>query len=300
MTTQRTDVFETITNAIVAQLEAGTRPWAKPWKDGAAQPENWPRNYKGRSYRGANVFWLQVAQQTMGYDSSVWLTFNQAKEAGGSVRKGEKGTLVFFWKFEKKTDPATGELKQVCWAKTYVVFNVAQCDGVAAPKARTLAPMQERVQAAEDLATATGAKISWGGNRAFYSPAFDSVQMPPREAFKGADELYGTLFHELGHWTGHESRHARDFKGRFGTEAYAFEELIAELTAAYVCGSAGFSAPAREDHAAYLASWLKVLKGDKRAFITAASKAQKAADFLLAFGESAEDELEPEEISEAA
>lgn len=310
-------VFQQITDAIVAQLEAGTRPWAKPWREGAGF-DNWPRNYRGTAYRGANVFWLQLVADSRGYAEPVWLTYNQALEAANpghkaadlkrskgakcGVMAGEKATPVFFWNFEKKRDPQTGELKQVCWVKTYYVFNIAQCDpeNVKAPE-RKLPTMAERVAGAEALADATGAKIGWGGNKAFYSPHFDTVQMPPREAFKSADALYGTLFHELGHWTGHESRLSRDLKrGRFGDEAYAFEELIAELTAAYVCGSQGFAAPAREDHAAYIASWLRVLKSDPRAFISAASKAQKAADFLLAFGDSAEGECEPEDVAEAA
>lgn len=296
-----TDVFQQITDSIVSQLETGVRPWAKPWREGVGF-EGYPRNLNGRPYRGANVFWLQMRADSHGYTAPVWATFNQVKAAGGSVRKGEKGTLVFFWKFDKKRDEKTGELKNTVMVRTYVVFNVAgQCEGVTVPEQRAK-PMAERVADAEALATATGARIGWGGNKAFYSPAFDSVQMPPREAFKSADGLYGTLFHELGHWTGHDSRLKRDFTGRFGSEAYAFEELVAELTAAYVCGASGFYAAPREDHAAYLASWLKVLKGDKRAFITAASQAQKAADFILAFGATAEDDLEaePEAISEAA
>jgi antirestriction protein ArdC len=300
MLKMKTDVFQQITDAIAAQLEAGVRPWAKPWREGITRPDTWPRNVRGRAYRGANVFWLQIAQQAHGYEAPVWLTFKQALERGGCVRKGEKGTPVFFWKFEERPDPVTGKLKRMCWAKTYTVFNVAQCDGVTVP-ARQLKPMGERVAEAEALAEATGAQIGWGGNKAFYSPGFDSVQMPPREAFKSADDLYGTLFHELGHWTGHASRLDRDLtKGRFGDPDYAFEELVAELTSAFVCGSQGFAAPAREDHAAYIGHWLKVLRHDPRAFVTAASNAQKAADFLLAFADSAEDELEPEEVAQAA
>jgi antirestriction protein ArdC len=289
----RNSVFQTITDSIVAQLETGVRPWSKPWVEGVGL-DGYPRNIKGRAYRGANVFWLQMVAQSRGYDSPYWLTFNQAKEAGGSVRKGEKGTVVFFWKFDKKQDAVTGEIKQSVMVKTYIVFNLAQVEGVAAPHVvpRTEA---ERIEDAEALAVATGARIGWGGNRAFYSPAFDSVQMPLREAFKSPDVLYGTLFHEIGHWTGHTSRLARDFTGRFGTEAYAFEELVAELTAAFVCGAQGFGSPERRDHAAYIQSWLKVLKADPRAFITAASKAQAAADFILAFAD-AEGECEPETV----
>jgi antirestriction protein ArdC len=295
------DLFQEITDLITAQLDNGVMPWVKPWREGAAAvgSATMPHNVKGRPYRGANAFWLDLIGTSKGYAQPVWLTFNQAREMGGSVRKGEKGTAVFFWKFDKKPDPANpGKLKDSVMVRQYIVFNLDQCEGltVAEPKARTL---QERVEAAEALAEATGAVISYGGARAFYSPHFDSVQMPDRGSFKSADGLYGTLFHELGHWTGHDSRLKRDFKGRFGSEAYAFEELVAELTAAFICGSQGFTALARPDHASYIDSWLKVLKGDKRAFITAASQAQKAADFILA-SQAAADESEPDEVAEAA
>jgi antirestriction protein ArdC len=299
MLNMKNDVFQQIADGIAAQLEQGVRPWAKPWREGMARPDNWPRNIRGRSYRGANVFWLQLRQQQQGYEAAVWLTFKQALEQGGCVRKGERGTPVFFWKFEDKRDPKTGKVKRTCWAKTYTVFNVAQCDGVTVPE-RKLAPMQERVAAADDLIEATNAVINYGGNKAFYVPTFDQIQMPPREAFKSADDLYGTLFHELGHWTGHASRLDRTLQNKFGDSGYAFEELVAELTAAFVCGSQGFYAAPRDDHAAYIGSWLKAIKDDPRAFVTAASKAQKAADFLLAFADSAEAELEPEDVQQAA
>ena len=297
----KNDVFTEITNAITAQLENGVLPWTQPWREGASATGSatMPHNIRGRPYRGANAFWLDLIGKSKGYGRPVWLTFNQAKDAGGSVKKGEKGTPVFFWKFDKKPDPANpGKLKETVFVKGYTVFNLDQCEGVACPEPRAR-PLAERVDAAEALANATGAAIQWGGARAFYSPHFDSVQMPERGSFKSADGLYGTLFHELGHWTGHDSRLKREFGRRFGDEAYAFEELVAELTAAFICGSQGFTAPARPDHASYLASWLKVLKGDPRAFITAASAAQKAADFILAT-QTAEDELEPEALAEAA
>lgn len=296
----KNDVFQQITDSIIAQMEDGVLPWTQPWREGASAvgSATMPHNIRGRPYRGANAFWLDLIGKSRGYARPVWLTFNQAKEAGGSVRKGEKGTPVFFWKFDKKLNTVTQKFEQTVFVKGYTVFNLDQCEGVACPEPRAR-PLQERVEAAEALAAATGAQITYTGARAFYSPHFDSVQMPERGSFKSADGLYGTLFHELGHWTGHESRLAREFGRRFGDQAYAFEELVAELTAAFICGSQGFTAPARPDHASYIANWLKVLKGDPRAFITAASAAQKAADFILAT-QSAEDELEPAEVAEAA
>jgi antirestriction protein ArdC len=297
----KTDLFAEITAAIAAQLEQGVRPWAKPWTDREAGfSAALPHNVKGRPYRGANVFWLMMAAQAHGYAEHCWLTFKQAKELGGNVRKGEHGRSVFFWKFDTVKDAATGEDKRRVMLRQYTVFNVAQCENLdkrpAPPAPR---PEPERIAAAESMIEATGAQIGHGGPRAFYSPAFDLIQLPPRDAFKGADDYYSTAFHELGHWTGHASRLDRKQEGRFGSPEYAFEELVAELTSAFVCGSQGFASVAREDHAAYLQNWLKVLNSDPKAFITASSLAQKAADYILA-GEQAEEEEEPESEQVAA
>ena len=283
------ELFQTITDRILAQMEAGVRPWSKPWSAGQDNRDySLPHNIEGRPYRGANSFWLAMAQQAHGYASPIWMTFNQAKARGGMVRKGEHGTPVFFWKFDRKpVDPKRpqGEQKNVVWAKGYTLFNLDQIDGVTAPKRRerTLA---ERHADAEALMEATSARIQFGGDRAFFSPGFDVVQLPVREAFKAPEFFYSVAFHELGHWTGHESRLKREFGKRFGDEAYAFEELVAELTAAFVTGHLGIANPEREDHAAYLANWIKVLQDDPRAFITAAGKAQAAADYILKAGEA--------------
>lgn len=287
------DLFQEITDRITAQLATGVRPWAQPWKAGATlQTVELPHNIAGRQYRGANAFWLLMAQQAHGYARPLWLTFKQALDHGGNVRKGEKGTAVFFWKFDAREDKDTGEIKRSVMVRQYTVFNIAQCDNLEIPALQPTKPLFERIEAAEALAAGTGAVIHFGGARAFYSPTRDEVHMPAREAFRSADGLYSTLFHELGHWTGHSSRLAREYGKRFGDEAYAFEELVAELTAAFVCGSQGFASVEREDHAAYLGSWLKVLKQDSRAFITAAAHAQRAADLILknTFGEETGEE----------
>lgn len=284
------DVFQEITDKIANQLAQGVRPWAKPWRAGVGQFSlAMPHNVAGRNYRGANVPLLWCVSQEQGYSSPVWLTFNQALDHGGAVRKGERGTLVFFWKFDEVQDDKSGEPRRRCFAKTYSVFNAQQCDGLdLAPVEAKPLPEFERIAAAEALMAATGAKIEFGGDNAYYQPSADKVRLPVREAFKSVDGFYGTAFHELGHWTGHESRLARSFSGRFGDSAYAAEELVAELTAAMICASQGFASIEREDHAAYLAHWLKMLRHDARAFITAAGKAQAAADFILGAGAAAE------------
>jgi antirestriction protein ArdC len=280
------ELFAQITDRIAAQIDAGVAPWRKPW---TADSAGLPRNVSGRAYRGANTFWLALAQAAKGYPTPVWLTYKQAQAAGGSVRKGETGTAVFFWNFSEKTNAATGKVEKVVWAKVYTVFNVAQCDGieVAAPPART---QIERHADAEHVIAATGAVIRHGGDRAFYSPSADVVCVPHAETFVDRDAYYATVFHEIGHWTGAKARLDRQFGKRFGDDAYAFEELVAELTAAFVCASVGVSNPDREDHAAYLGHWSRILKADPKAFITAAGKAQAAADYILATAAQSEEE----------
>jgi antirestriction protein ArdC len=254
-----------------------------------------PHNLKsGKAYRGANVFWLWLAQEANGYDSAAWLTYKQAAEMGGNVRKGEKGTPVFFWSKWEKEDKATGKKEAGMFAKAYTVFNVAQCEGIELPAPAERIPEGERMAAAEALIAATGAKIVHGGTRAFYQPSGDLIRLPVFEDFANADGYYCTAFHEIGHWTGAEHRLNRTFGKRFGDDAYAFEELVAELTAAFVCGSQGFASVERDDHAAYLANWIRVLRNDSGAFVTAASAAQKAADYILASAAPAQGEAEPE------
>jgi antirestriction protein ArdC len=283
------DIFVEITNSIAAQLEQGVRPWSKPWTDRHSGPTDLPHNYDGRPYRGANVFWLWVTASANGYASPIWLTFNQAKAKGGAVRKGEKGTTVFFWSITKRKDEKTGEEKKSMFVKTYTVFNVAQCDGLKMPTPPEPRPEPERIAAAETMIAETGAVIRHdGGGRAFYTPTLDEIHLPAREAFMSSDGYYSTAFHELGHWTGHATRLDRKFGARFGDNAYAFEELVAELTSAFVCASQGFATVDRADHAAYLAGWIKVLRADPGAFITAAGAAQKAADLILGTAKAVE------------
>ena len=273
------ELFAQITDALLVKIEAGVLPWHKPWTAETALPHN----LSGRTYRGANSFWLSLLQDAKGYSQPVWLTFNQAKAAGGVVKKGEKGTAVFFWSFTDKKNEATGKVEKLVWAKAYTVFNLDQCEGVEHKAANPLArpTIFERNVAADDLIAATGAVIKHGGDRACYVPSTDVICLPHKESFNQSDSYYSTAFHEIAHWTGSEKRLKRTFGKRFGDEAYAVEELVAELTASFVCAALGFDNPARDDHAAYLQGWIKVLKNDKKAFITAAGKAQKAADLIL-------------------
>jgi antirestriction protein ArdC len=285
----RADVYERITNQIVSELEQGVRPWLKPWNaEHAAGRITRPLRAGGIPYRGINVLMLWSEAAAKGYAAPIWMTFKQALELGGHVRKGEKGSAVVYASSitRTETDADTGEESErdIPFLKGYTVFNVEQIEGLPgqyyAPAAPRLDPVQ-RIASAEAFFAATGASISHGGNRAFYSPSHDRIQMPPFEAFRDAESYYATLAHETAHWTRHETRLNRDFgRKRWGDEGYAMEELVAELASAFLSSDLGLTPDVREDHASYVASWIKALKGDKRAIFTAASHAQRTADFL--------------------
>ncbi len=301
MTTDKTDVYTRITSRIVAELEQGTRPWFKPWNaEHAAGRIARPLRHNGQPYSGINVLMLWSDAVAKGYAAPIWMTFKQAQELGAHVRKGEHGSLVVYAdRFTKtETDDATGQdvERQIPFMKGYTVFNVEQIDGLPAHYHATAAPALDpvqRIEKAEAFFAATRADIRHGGNMAFYAIGSDHVQMPPFESFRDAESYYATLAHECTHWTRHEKRLARDFgRKRFGDEGYAVEELVAELGSAFLCADLGLTPEPRADHAAYIASWLKVLKNDKRAIFTAASHAQRAADFLNA--------LQPKQQTEAA
>jgi antirestriction protein ArdC len=234
---------------------------------------------------------LWAAAESKGYDSGEWATYAQWQERGAQVRKGEKSTTVVFWKFANgTTENQDGEGDQhtagsrLLFTRGYAVFNAAQVDGYA-PKAEPAEAMPERIERAGAWFQSIGASVHHGGNRAYYSPASDAIQMPPFGAFTENLAYYSTLAHEHTHWTARAERCDRQLGKRFGDSAYAAEELIAELGAAFVCAHLGLSTEPREDHAQYIQSWLKVLRADKRAIFTAASKAQQAADYLTARAE---------------
>ena len=286
-TTTKADVYARVTDRIIEALEQGTRPWMKPWSAENAEGRiERPIRHTGTPYRGVNVLLLWGDAIDKGFQSPQWMTYKQAQELGGQVRKGETGSLVVFAdRYTKKETDEQGQEaeREIAFMKGYTVFNTEQIDGLPAQYQHTprpALPKMELHQAAEAFFTGTGARIRHGGARAFYVPSQDFVQLPPPETFKDAESYAATKAHELIHWTGHASRNDREFGRRFGDNAYAFEELVAELGAAFLCADLGITPDVRDDHAAYLASWLKVLKSDKRAIFTAATLAQKAADTL--------------------
>jgi antirestriction protein ArdC len=285
----KADVYQKITDQIVSELEKGVRLWLKPWNaEHAAGRITRPLRGNGVPYQGINVLMLWSAAMEKGYAAPVWMTFKQATELKANVRKGEHGSLVVYADkiIRSETDAVTGEDAQraIPFMKGYTVFNVEQIDGLPehyyakpAPRIDTIA----RIDRVEGFFAGTGAAIRHGGTMAYYNVSQDFVQMPPFECFRDAEGYYATLAHETTHWTRHQSRLDRDFgRKRFGDEGYAMEELVAELGSAFLSADLDLTPEMREDHASYIASWIKVLKDDKRAIFTAASHAQRAADFL--------------------
>lgn len=291
--TARGDLYQEVTDRIIAEMEARRLPWVKPWDTKhAACAVGLPRNaVSGKSYSGINILLLWGAVIERGFPGQLWLTFKQAKALGGTVRKGERGTVIVYAdRFipDQEREQAKQDDREavvVPFLKRYRVFNAAQCDGLPDRATRQVSqlPAVEVQPEADRLAEATGADIRIGGDRAFYAPEQDYVRVPPQPAFRASIDYYRTLFHELGHWTGHASRLDRDQSGRGKTKTYAREELVAELCAAFVCATLSIKPTVR--HADYLGAWLDVLKEDKRAIFRAASQASKAADFLLAFAD---------------
>ncbi len=287
--TEKLDVYSRVTDKIIADIERGNLTWLQPWQAGGhkAGPVTRPLRAGGIPYRGVNVLMLWAAAIEKGYSCPLWLTYKQAAELGGQVRKGEKGSLVVYANTFTKTgtDEQGAEVEtEIPFMKGYTVFNAEQIDGLPAHFYATVPPLNNdiaRLEVAERFFASTKATIQHGGNRAFYSPDRDIVQMPELHTFRDAESYYATLAHEMTHWTRHSSRLDRDLgRKRFADAGYAMEELVAEIGAAFLCADLGITPETRDDHAAYIASWLQVLKNDKRAIFTAASHAQKAADYL--------------------
>lgn len=285
---ERGSLYQEVTDRIVSELEQGRFPWAQPW-GGAKAGLELPKNAAtARCYSGINILILWGAVIEKGFRGQNWLTFRQALALGGCVRKGEKGTTVcyadrFIPKGEIERAAKTGDdPNAVPFLKRFTVFNVDQCDSLPATAFAGIEPLPEceAIPHAERLITATAADFRIGGARAFYQTAEDFIQVPPQPAFFHQIDYYRTCFHELGHWTGNPKRLARDHSGRFGSHAYAREELVAEMASAFVCAALTITPTVR--HADYLGSWLEVLKEDNRAIFRAASQASKAADFILA------------------
>jgi antirestriction protein ArdC len=284
--TEKRDVYACVTSQIIQAIELGVGTWRMPWHTSGRFAFSPINVVNKKPYRGINTMCLWAAAQAKGYTSGEWGTYQQWRDRGAQVRKGEKATLVVFWKFaddskESQSDSDTpGSGSRLLFTKGYSVFNAAQVDGYA-PKPEVEQAISERIAHADAFFGAIGADVRHGGNQAFYSPSGDYVQMPPFEAFRDGLSYYATLAHEHTHWTASAARCNRELGKRFGDNSYAAEELIAELGAAFTCAHLGLSNEPRQDHAQYIQSWLRVLKADKRAIFTAASKAQQAADWMM-------------------
>ena len=275
----KNDIYQSVTDEVIRQIEQGAPPWAKPWAGGASMAM--PRRATGEFYKGINVLLLWSSASRNGYAGDQWFTYKQAQAVGGQVRKGEKATTVVYAGAIEKDDG--DKLNKVFFMRGYAVFNRDQIDGFCPlPVAAPVTPGEygEINLASETYFQNTGAIIRHGGNRAFYNRAGDFIMLPDAGQFTEAAHYTATKAHEVVHWTSAESRCNRELGKRFGDNAYAVEELIAEMGAAFLCASLGIDCQPRIDHASYLASWLKILKADKRAIFTAASAAQKAVTFL--------------------
>ncbi|CAH1211661.1 conserved hypothetical protein [Candidatus Nitrotoga sp. BS] len=281
------NIYEKVTNSIITSLEQGVPPWVCPWHDGNAVPSNL---VTGKPYRGINVLMLYVAAMSGNHVDDRWLTFRQANEIGARIRKGEHGTQIVFYRL-REIKEKTGEVaetdiaesRSIPMLKIYTVFNVSQLEAVPERFASRPARAWQPVEEAEHVLNKTGAVICHGGSRAFYRPSDDFIQLPPQASFAKPEDYYSVALHELCHWTGSSNRLNRELVGRKDIEAYAYEELVAEIGAAFLCAHCGLSA--RLEHASYINSWLDALRRDKRLIFVAAGAAQKAADFVLGTAE---------------
>lgn len=263
-------IAQTITNNIIKQLESGVAPWVKPWNShGVDAPYN---PVAKRYYNGVNFIQLSMMPATSNY----WCTYKQAQSVGAQVRKGSVGVPVIYFSPLEVHDKTSDEIKKIPMLKTYTVFNADQIDGLELPVNDPVSDNQ-LIESCEDFINDQKAIIKFGGNRAFYVPSADYIQLPELNQFKSTGDYYATALHELAHWTGHESRLNRDFSGRFGNEAYAFEELVAELGSAMLC--AHLKIDGQLQHASYIDSWLKVLKDDSKNILKAGALAQKILEF---------------------
>ena len=271
----KNQAYDRITDRIIALLEQGTVPWHKPWKVHTGLPRNLVSK---KPYRGVNVFLLMA----MSYESPHWLTFRQAIQLGGSVKKGEKACPVVFWKRMKNEDEESDEPKKAPLLRLYHVFNVAQCEGLKGAPGEIQIPVTKPAEIVAGMPQSP--VVKHGMAKAFYSPREDCVGMPERERFDGEASYFATLFHELVHATGHEKRLKRASiaeRNGFGSDPYCKEELIAELGSAFLCGYADIVDRTIDNSAAYLEGWLKQLQNDRTLIVSAAAQAQKAADFIL-------------------
>lgn len=277
-------VYEVINQRIMELLDQGTVPWRKPWNAEGNMPKNL---VSMKEYRGVNLFLLN----TMPYSSPYWMTFKQVQDKGGFVRRGEKSTPVIFWKWLDRNDLEVSDEKQTIKCKVpllryYSVFNLDQVENINAPEPNEIVNEFSPIERAEEIISTMPCRpdIRYGGNRAYYSPTLDYIQMPPRHSFESPEEYYSTCFHELTHATGHVDRLGRKSilePSYFGSHEYSKEELVAEMGAAFLCGHSGIEQNTLENSAAYIQGWLKALKNDWKLLIHAAAQAQKASNYIL-------------------
>src|SRR3984885_2594754 len=284
------DHYQEVTDRIIAALEAGTPPWRKPWDPDKAGGPAMPRNAEiGHRYRGINVLTLGMSPLAFESGDPRWATYKQSEERGWQVRKGERGTTGFFFKRLELRDDSKPEddedaVRRIPLLRAFTLFHASQIEGVPAYVPPTIEEAPWRApEAAEIILANSGAVVRYGGERAFYSPSTDHIQMPPRTAFATASGFCGTIIHEMSHWTGAEARLNRDLRNRFGSHDYAREELRAEIGQMMVCGELAIADCDFSNNAAYVASWLEKLRSDRKEIFRAAADAQRIADYLLAF-----------------
>jgi antirestriction protein ArdC len=280
------NIYQEITDSIITELEKGAAPWVKPWN----APQGADKNViSQKPYRGINRLLLAMVSGIKGYSNPAWGTYKQWESMGGNVRKGEKAAKIIFWSQAKSTNPE-GEEKAYAFAKAYFVFNVSQVEGIDIVVSEDKQNDNAKIDNCESTIKATEAKIIHGGDTACFIPSSDIIRMPEIGTFQSSEHYYATAFHELTHWTSDKKRCDRDIsKGRFGNPDYAFEELVAELGAAFLCSTHGIAGDLR--HAGYIESWLKALKNDNKAIFKASGLAQSAADYVLNCKASEETEL---------
>jgi antirestriction protein ArdC len=299
MTTKKAkrDIYQEITDKMIAALEAGTLPWVKPFKAGESVGNcELPHNaISSKNYQGINTLLLWGEQQEKGFQSNTWLTYKQAAALGGNVLKGSKGSQVIYFqmilnKSKENLALPPNEQRMIPMLKSYTVFNLEQCENITSSKVKVPAPREITYTDGLNFALSCGAEVRHSiEDRAYYTPTHDFIQMPNAEQFDTIEDYDSTLLHELTHWTGNKKRLERGMKGTFGSPEYAKEELCAELGSAFLAANLGLKHDAlHHNTAAYLQSWLKALKGDKKFIFQAAKLAQKASDYLLDIAEDSQ------------
>jgi antirestriction protein ArdC len=282
------DLAQQITDRLVRLMQENGSDWRRPWLgDGIAK-----NIVSKKSYRGINIPILGLSA----YSSAYWGTYKQLTQLGAQVKKGERATHIFFWKELNIKDRETEEDKRILMARSYAVFNLEQCDNAPIIPTEIRTPIERHAEF-DRIIAATGAQITYGGDRAAYIPSQDRIVMPKADQFKTTEGFCGVLAHECAHWTAHASRLARNLSGRFGDRAYALEELVAETSAALTCIAAGVIPEPRAESAKYLNNWVDAMKEDKRVIVTVFSKAQAATDFILKTSQRPEPEPTRPDIS---